>query len=366
MIKINFLHVVIIILNWNGWKDTIECLESLFQITYPNYTVILVDNGSENDSLLQIRAYCEGDIHVDSEYFTYNPKNKPIKLFEFSRKEAEELVERFDEITALPSNQKIILIKNEKNYGFAEGNNIGIRYAINVLSPEYFALLNNDTVVDKNFLNELVTFVLKKDNIAGLNPIVYYYHDPKRIQTMGIEIQNNFFKRLGIKLTRITDFRLIKSGEIDLQGNDYPLKVDSLIGCCIFIKSEVIKKYGVMDEQFFVYHEESDWLFRISQKGYDYYCVPHSKIWHKSSMSSKNIVFPISLYYGIRNEFLFARKNNSFQAYIIFILYFLLNQLPILTDEYLIKNRNNEKLKIVFKATYDGILLSMKKNPFMK
>ena len=239
------------------------------------------------------------------------------------------MIGRFDEIATIPSNQKIIIIKNEKNYGFAEGNNIGIRFAINVVSPEYFTLLNNDTVVDKNFLNELVNFVFKKDEVAGLNPIVYYYNDPKRIQTMGVEIQNNFFDRLDINLTKITDFRLIKSGEIDFQGNDNPIKVDSLIGCCIFIKSDVIKKYGVMDEQFFVYHEESDWLFRISQKGYDYYCVPHSKIWHKSSMSSKNIVFPISLYYGIRNEFLFARKNNSFQAYIIFILYFLLYRLPI-------------------------------------
>ncbi len=355
--------MVIIILNWNGWKDTIECLESLYQIAYPHFTVILVDNGSENDSLSQIRAYCAGDIHVESEYFTYNQKNKPIKLFEFSRKEAEQLKGRFDAIATIPSNQKIILIKNEKNDGFAEGNNIAIRFAINVLEPEYFTLLNNDTVVENNFLHEFVRFIYKKDEVAGLNPIVYYYSDPKRIQTMGVALQKNFFNRIGIPLTRVTDFQWIKPGELDSQENSAPLRVDSLIGCCIFIKADVVKKLGLMDAQFFVYHEESDWLFRIAKEGYSYYCIPQSKIWHKYSMSSKNTVFPFSLYYGTRNEFLFARKNNSFQVYSIFILYFLFFELPKLTIEYFISTRNVQKSKIICKATYDGILLSLKKFP---
>jgi GT2 family glycosyltransferase len=366
VIKIDFPKVVIIILNWNGWKDTIECLESLYQIAYPNFTAILVDNGSENDSLNQIRAYCAGDIQVESAYFHYTQKNKPIKVVEFSRIESEQKRCRFDETAKTLVGQNIILIKNEKNFGFAEGNNIGIRFAIRVLDPEYFVLLNNDTVVDKNFLNEFVNFAFKKDEVAGLNPIVYYYNDTKRIQTMGVELQKNFFNRLGIKLTKVTDFQWIKSGELDFQGNSNPIKVDSLIGCCIFIKADVIKKHGLMDELFFVYHEESDWLFRISKKGYYYYCIPQSKIWHKYSMSSKSNVFPISLYYGTRNEFLFARKNNSFQVYIIFILYFLFSQLPKLSVEYFISNRNLQKSKIICKATYDGILLSLKKYPVIK
>jgi GT2 family glycosyltransferase len=359
-------HVAIIILNWNGWKDTIECLESLYHITYPNYTVILVDNGSEDNSIKQIRDYSDGNVHVESNFFTYDSKNKPIKIIEFSQDEAENIKGRLDEIDSISGDKKLFLIKNEKNYGFAEGNNIGIRFAIPVVSPEYFTLLNNDTVVDKNFLTEFVNFIFKKDEVAGLNPIVYYYNDSKRIQTMGIEIQNNFFNRVGINLRMIMDFRLIKSGELDFQGNDTPIKVDSLIGCCIFIKADVIKKFGLMDEQFFVYHEESDWLFRISKKGYSYYCIPQSKIWHKYSMSSKNNVFPISLYYGTRNEFLFARKHNSFQVYIIFILYFLLYQLPKLTIENLINNRSIEKSKIICKAAYDGIFISMKKYPIIK
>ena len=313
-------QICIVILNWNGWKDTIECLESLYQITYPNYTVILVDNGSEDDSLEQIRNYCAGKICVTSPFFKYTSKNKPINIVEYSQCEAEACPVISDEFKNIPSNQKMILIKNDRNYGFARGNNIGIRYAINQINPEYFILLNNDTVVENYFLWELINYAVIKEDVAGLNPIVDYYDDPKRIQTMGIKIKMNFFNKHNIKLTKISDFEWIKSGELDIQGNDNPIKVDSLIGCCIFIRSDVIKKYGFMDEQFFVYHEESDWIYRISQKGYHFYCIPKSKIWHKYSMSSKKNVFPIVLYYNTRNEFLFARNNNSYPVYLLFIV----------------------------------------------
>ena len=82
--------VSIIILNWNGWKDTIECLESLYQIAYPNYDVIVVDNGSEDDSIEKIKEYAEGKIKVESKFFEYSPENKPIKIVEYTRKEAED------------------------------------------------------------------------------------------------------------------------------------------------------------------------------------------------------------------------------------------------------------------------------------
>jgi len=82
--------VSIIILNWNGWKDTIECLESVYQITYPNYNVIVVDNGSEDESIEKIREYCKGKIKVESKFFEYNLGNKPIKIIEYTREEAED------------------------------------------------------------------------------------------------------------------------------------------------------------------------------------------------------------------------------------------------------------------------------------
>ncbi|GFP33386.1 rhamnosyltransferase [Candidatus Hakubella thermalkaliphila] len=81
--------VSIIILNWNGWKDTIECLESLYQITYTNYDVIVVDNGSEDDSIEKIKGYCEGKIEVESKFFEYSGENKPIEIVEYTRTDGE-------------------------------------------------------------------------------------------------------------------------------------------------------------------------------------------------------------------------------------------------------------------------------------
>lgn len=123
--------VAIIILNWNGWKDTIECLKSLNNLNYKNYEVIVVDNGSTDNSVEKIKEYIE---------------NKP----------------------------KFKLIANEKNLGFAGGNNIGIRYALNN-EFEYILLLNNDTVVDENFLKPMVELLESSDDIGFVGPKTYFY-----------------------------------------------------------------------------------------------------------------------------------------------------------------------------------------------
>ena len=133
-------RVSIIILNWNGWRDTIECLESVFQIDYPNYYVIIVDNGSENESLVKIKDFCLGKIQNPSSLFKYSLDNKTVKVLDYTRQDAESGGGNEDLISYLPSNKRLILIKNEKNYGFSEGNNIAIRYALNALnfSTAYF------------------------------------------------------------------------------------------------------------------------------------------------------------------------------------------------------------------------------------
>ena len=154
--------VSIIILNWNGWKDTLECLESLYQINYPNYDVIVIDNGSEDESIKKIREYCKGKIETKSDFFEYSEDNKPIKIFEFKEEELETKKTINNEFSSLSPNKRLILIKNHKNYGFAEGSNIGIRFALKSFNSDYILLLNNDTVVDKTFLTELVICGIKR------------------------------------------------------------------------------------------------------------------------------------------------------------------------------------------------------------
>jgi GT2 family glycosyltransferase len=103
-------RVAIVILNWNGWLDTIECLESVYQMGYPNFDVIVVDNGSENDSVKKIREYADGKIPVKSPFFTYNMDNKPINYIEYTRQEIEKIKEHPSDI---PPPQRLIIIKNE-------------------------------------------------------------------------------------------------------------------------------------------------------------------------------------------------------------------------------------------------------------
>ncbi len=163
-------RISILVLNWNGWRDTIECLESLYQISYPLFDVIILDNGSRDNSLESLRCYSAGDLPVSSKFFEYMSENKPIQILEYTNSEAEVGGGRENEIADLPSNEKLVLIKNDKNYGFAEGNNIGIRYALKVLDPEYILLLNNDTIVDKDFLSELVSVARADDTIGFVGP----------------------------------------------------------------------------------------------------------------------------------------------------------------------------------------------------
>ena len=134
----NFPMVKIIILNWNGWQDTIECLESIFQISYPNYQIIVVDNGSTDGSAAKIRDWAEGKGIIE--------------------------------------NNKLVLIEQRENLGFARGNNVGIRYALDRRVADYILILNNDTVVAPDFLTHLVENLEKCPRAVLAAPQVIDYY----------------------------------------------------------------------------------------------------------------------------------------------------------------------------------------------
>ena len=104
-------RVAVIILNWNGWEDTIECLESVYQISYPSYAVIVVDNGSKDASIKKIKDYAEGKIKIESKFFNHSPKNKPIYLKEYSKNELESLASIKENIEDSNFEEKFISYK---------------------------------------------------------------------------------------------------------------------------------------------------------------------------------------------------------------------------------------------------------------
>lgn len=303
--------VAIIILNWNGWKDTIECLESLYKITYKNYDVILVDNGSEDESIKKIKEYCKGKIEVKSKFFKYNLGNKPIKIIEYTREETENGSDKEREIADLPSNRKLILIRNEKNYGFAEGNNIGMRYALKTLNPDYILLLNNDTVVDKDFLKDLVKVGERNERIGIIGPKICYYDNPKKVWSAGGKI-NLFTGATG------------NIGDGDPQDNYKGIKcVDYVSGCSLLIKSKVIKKIDLIDTKYFLYFEETDWNIRAHKHGYTSAINCDVQILHKSGASVRKVK-DINYYYFTRNKLILIQKHGQIIHFLTFIPLFLM------------------------------------------
>lgn len=332
--------VSIIILNWNGWKDTIECLESIYQINYLNYNVIIVDNNSEDDSLDKIQMYCEGKLKVNSKFIDYNPHNKPIDVYEYSQEELKTL-KLNQEIFQFPSNKKLTIIKNDKNYGFAEGNNIGIKYVLDSTNSDYILLLNNDTVVDKNFLYEMV-IVAKNDPKIGVCGSKTYYYDYD-----GQKTNENFE---GGKIN------IFKGEAYYVKGNEKPTiekpkTLDYIAGSCFLIKKDVVNDVGFLDKDYFLYWEEADWCFRIKMKGYKLMYIPRAKIYHKMNKDLNKIM----IYYMARNRFLFMKKNSNNIQMTSFLLYFFLFKFWIKLFTYIFYHKKPKITFYYLKGIIDGL-----------
>jgi GT2 family glycosyltransferase len=290
----NYPKVSTIILNWNGLKDTIECLESLKKITYPNYRVIIVDNGSKNN---------EGKI----------------------------LKEKFGNY--------IHLIQNKENLGFVGGNNIGIRYALKN-NADYVLLLNNDTIVEKNFLNYLTTQAIQDKNIGIVGPRIYFFDEPNKIAFGGGGI--NLYKG---ETTHIDANR----HESEIKDNQSKI-VDYIEGSAMLIRSTVFKKIGLLDEVYFAYWEDTDFSIRAKKAGFKVIYTPLSKIWHKVSQSTGGNMSPLSIYYLTKNRILFVKKYSSFIQKSFFIPFFILDSL-----RFFLIFKDLKRIRFYLKGLLDGL-----------
>ena len=331
----DYPKVSIIILNWNGWEDTIECLESLYQIDYPNYNVIVVDNASQDDSIQKIKEYTQGKIHVKSDFFEYDYNNKPIKIIEMEKSNL------LNETTILLN--RLILIKNDENYGFAEGNNVGIRFSLKHLNPDYILLLNNDTVVDNNFLKKLVKLGECDEKIGMIGPKIYYYDEPKTIWCIGGKIDWKFARGIHIG-----------NNELDEGQYENIKEVEYVSGSAFLIKKEVLEKVGLMDKDFFLYFEETDLTLRASKLGYKSFYSPKAKVWHKVSRSGGGMSKPIGLYYITRNRWFFMKRwaNKGDFSFFILSQIIIATIFPLIISIY---NYNKKLFWCYYFGLYDGV-----------
>lgn len=260
--------VAIILVNFNGADDTIDCIKSLSEMKDIEYEIIVVDNCSEDDSI--------------------NKLEQAQEIYGFT------------------------LLRTECNNGFSSGNNIGIKHAKNA---EYYLLLNNDTVVKPDFLGKLINEFQKNPQCGVSISKILYYSQPDTIWYAG----GSFSQRTA----RSRHYHFNERNNIN---DTLPQKVTFASGCCLCVSKRVIEKIGLLNEQFFLYEEDTEFCYRITEAGFEIVYVPNSVIYHKVSASTGQ-GSPMSQYYTVRNKFSLIRMHfkgmNKVMAYLYCTAQFL-------------------------------------------
>jgi GT2 family glycosyltransferase len=281
--------VAIVLLNWNGWRETIECLESIFRLDYPSWSVIVCDNASTDDSLNRIRQWASGRESVrysgpqELRHLVEPPARKPIALTEISVAETE----RHD--GSLPE-RALVIIRNDQNAGYAAGNNVGARYARR-LGARYVWILNNDTVVAPDSLSKLIACAESTPNVGAVGATIFEYHAPREIQ---FAAGGDFgpWHSFGIYRKRVGT-RSSPSGSPEAD-------VDFITGCSLLLSGDAIDRVGPIAEQFFMYGEDVDYSLRIRRAGMKLLYAAQAQVWHQGGASMEHRSARHD-YYAIRN-----------------------------------------------------------------
>lgn len=290
-----------VILNWNGYSDTTELIESLFKVHYEKLKIVVVDNGSK---------------HNDFDLITQN------------------------------YGDKIHIISLKENLGFTGGNNVGIKYALEKKS-DYILLLNNDTTVEPDFLNHLVNEMLQNKNVGIAVPKINYYENRNLVWYAGGYISK----------IRGSGFTL---GEKDLSENYNKNKyVSFATGCCMLIKSNVFKNIQLFDENYFLYLEDVDYCKRCILAGYKILFVAKSIIYHKVSISAKKQNTLLPLYYVTRNRLYFVKK---FYPRFFYVSFLFINLIFLFKSFFWLIKGDRDKIAVVKISIRDFMLKKLGKN----
>jgi GT2 family glycosyltransferase len=251
--------VYVLTLNWNGKQWLGDCVSSALAMNYPNFRVVVVDNGSTDDSVNLVRK-------------------------------------RFPQVH---------VIQNKQNLGYPAGFNVGMAYA-HVCGAEYFLLVNNDTVIDSGALRALVATAESKDRAGFVSGKVYFHDRPTILQTVGKTLDPVFWSGHDI-------------GENEKDGGQFDMveERDFLDDIYILVSKQLYEDVGGYDPQLFLQCEGFDWQIRAKKKSWRLYFTPEAKIWHRSGQSMGGRGSPISEYYFVRNHLIVVAKHGGGRRFIL-------------------------------------------------
>lgn len=251
--------VNIIVLNYNNYQDTIECIDSILKLNYANYNLIVVDNASLNNSF----------DHLNN-HFKFLKEKSTIYNYQ--------LLEE-NENCIFDDSCQLYLTRANENNGYSSGNNIGIKISMEYTNCDYIWILNNDTVVDIDSLTNQVNYfnsqIIYGNNLGILGSKILNYFDKDKIQSVAFCYNKVWGIPKPIGLNK--NINEISQIEVD--------KIDFISGASMFVSRNFILNIGFLPIEFFIYFEELDWAQKAKTKKYSLGYCDDSKVYHKGGAS---------------------------------------------------------------------------------
>jgi len=324
-------NLAITVLTWNDWQNTTKCLESIFQSSFENFDVILVDNNSDEVHLKKIREWANNKIKIEDEEFNFNP-DKKIDIVNVTK----ELV------LSEKGKKKIYLItskekKNERwaiNLGCTAGLNLGYKFSLEQ-NYDYLARIDCDFIITKDYLKGMINTLEKNKDVVAASPKIKHGYLKHTIWWSGFNINPYYLKfqrTMNLKKKRILD------------DNSYKglIESDVVCGCCSFYRPEILKKTGLGDEDFFFGPEDTELSFRLKKFGK---IIANLDLvtFHKVTSSSNISGWLSRSYYETKGFLLLIKKTGNLWDKLIGYSYFLL-RIPYFFILLIFKKREKDRV----------------------
>jgi GT2 family glycosyltransferase len=263
--------VVAVVLNWNGWQDTVECLEGLLASREVPAQIVVCDNGSIDGSLTRLREWAACNAVAFEEFVPGLTQATPFA--------------------------PLVFINNGENRGFAAGNNAGIHFAVERARADYVWVLNNDAVPDPRALERMLETARGDASIGMVGSALVRHDDPETIQALGG----------GYILPVICHDTQLAAGKPICDVPAGAIELEHLIGASMLVRAAAIRDVGLMDETYFLYREETDWCIAMRRRGWNLYCRTDATVRHKQARSI-GFKSPLHDYYAVRNMLRLVKK----------------------------------------------------------